>query len=249
MISTNLYTTSGKHQFGALRVMGDVSATASVDGTPVVRGGTHSTVSTLAQQLAEAALRAEVRNKEMTRAELGARGTAIVDQIVGDSYYANKTKHDAEVPNTNDPQLLARARQATDFINGKARASNPFKGMPRDQLALIAYDESGTFTVNERRAAWGESYDQEEVWRQLVVRKADSEYGRTGKLTKFFTEVLAYYKDLPEIEQAQYPEGYEMKLQGWIARDFNFKTGVGKEKSIAELIQEILQNPQPAYRK
>jgi len=227
--------------------MGDVSASVSVDGTPVVRGSTHSTVSTLAQQLGEAALRAEVRNKGMTRTELAAKGAAIVEQLSGAPYFANKTKHEAEVPNTNDPQLLARARQATNFINGKA--SNPFKGMSRDQLALIAYDESGTFTVNERRAAWDESYRQEEVWRQLVALKADSEYGRTGKLTKFFTEVLAHYKGLPEIEQAQYPESYEMELQGKIARDFNYKTGVGKEKSIAELIQEILRNPQPAYRK
>ncbi|MFP3449799.1 hypothetical protein SB765_33250, partial [Pseudomonas sp. SIMBA_067] len=34
--------------------------------------------------------------------------------------------------------------------------SNPFKGLVREQLSLIAHDEGGSFTINERRAAWEE---------------------------------------------------------------------------------------------
>lgn len=60
------------------------------------------------------------------------------------------------VPNTDDLELLARAKQATSLVNGSG--SNPFKGMSRDQLALIAYDDSGTFTVNEQRAALGKKH-------------------------------------------------------------------------------------------
>lgn len=210
-------------------------ATTSTSST-----GTSSTVSNLARQLGEAAARAEARDASLSRKELGQKAAAIVDQIVGDSYTAQKAKHDAEVPNTNDPTLLARAQQATDFVNGKA--SNPFGGMSRDQLALIAYDESGTFTVNERRAAWQEAYDQEEAWRQKVVAKATDEYNRTGKLTNFFSEVLEYYKGLPAIEQAQYPENYAADLQQKIDLDFNYMThrAEGKGSSPTSLIEQLV---------
>lgn len=184
--------------------------------------GSTSTVSNLARQLSEAASRAEVRNASLSRKELGQKASALIDQVIGDSYQAHKAQHDAEVPDTDDPKLLARAEQATQFSNGSG--TNPFKGLSRDQLALIAYDESGSFTVNERRAAWIEAYDQEEAWRQKVVAKAMDEYNRTGKLTNFFTEVLAHYKELPAIEQAQYPADYASQLQSMIDRDFNYMT-------------------------
>lgn len=159
--------------------------------------GTSSTVSNLARQLSEAAVRAETRDTSLSHKELGQKATALLNQITGDSYFANKAQHNAEVPNTDDPELLARAKQATSFVNGSG--SNPFKGMSRDQLALITYDDSGTFTTNERRAAWEEAYSQEEAWRQKAVAKAMDEYNRTGKLTNFFSEVLEHYKSLPAI--------------------------------------------------
>lgn len=202
--------------------------------------GTSSTVSNLARQLSEAATRAEARDASLSRKELGQKAATVVDQIVGDSYTAQKAKHDAEVPNTNDPTLLARAQQATDFVNGKA--SNPFGGMSQDQLTLIAYDESDTFTVNERRAAWQEAYDQEEAWRQKVVVKSIDEYNRTGKLTNFFTEVLEHYEGLPAIEQAQYPENYAADLQQKIDLDFNYMThrAEGKGNSPTNLIEQLV---------
>ena len=108
--------------------------------------GTSSTVSNLARQLSEAAVRAETRDTSLSHKELGQKATALLNQITGDSYFANKAQHNAEVPNTDDPELLARAKQATSFVNGSG--SNPFKGMSRDQQALITYDDSGTFTTN-----------------------------------------------------------------------------------------------------
>lgn len=108
--------------------------------------GTFSSVSILAQQLSEAATRAETR--------IGQNDTSLLDSITGDQYLANKARHDAQVPSTDNPDLLARARQATGFVNGSD--TNPFKGLTRDQLQLIAHDDGGPFTLNERRAAWEE---------------------------------------------------------------------------------------------
>ncbi|MBC3303096.1 hypothetical protein H0Z09_18385 [Pseudomonas sp. SWRI18] len=106
--------------------------------------GTSTTVSILALQLSDAATRAA--------ASVEQKSTDPLDPITGEEYFANNTQHDAEIPNTTHPELLARARQATDFLNG--HDTNPFNGLGRDQLNLIARDDSGAFTVNERRAAW-----------------------------------------------------------------------------------------------
>jgi hypothetical protein len=166
-----------------------------------------------------------------------------------DSYFANKAQHDAEAPNTDDPGTLARAKKATGFVNGSD--SNPFKGMSRDQLALIAYDDSGTFTVSERRAAWKESYSQEEAWRQKTFGKATDEYNRTGKLTNSFSQVLEHYEGLPAIEQAQYPENYANKLREMIDLDFNHMSqqADGKSRSPTTSLIEQLVAAGPLARK
>ncbi|MFY0728459.1 hypothetical protein J1D76_06735 [Pseudomonas sp. NFX15] len=147
--------------------------------------------------------------------------------------------HDTEVPDTNDPTLLARAEKATSYTRGLA--SNPFSGMSMDQLALITYDDSGTFTVNERRAALEESDKQEFAWRQKVVAQAEHEYNTTGKLTKFFQSVLDHYKDLPQIQQAEYPSDYESRLNELIALDFNYLTHVAEGKNKIDIESFILK--------
>ncbi|WP_273825939.1 hypothetical protein [Pseudomonas asplenii] len=197
-----------------------------------------SRLSPLSRQLSESAARAAARDASLSRKELGAKASELLGQISGDGYFANKAANDAEVPATDDPELLARARNATDFVNGNGR--NPFAGMSQDQLSLIIYDDSGNFTANERRAAWSESSDQEYAWRQKAVASAMAEYNETGKLTKFFTSALEHYKELPAIEQAQYPNSYEAKLQAWIALDFNYKThtveGQGSPQAILDKV-------------
>lgn len=79
------------------------------------------TISNLARQLAASTSRAEERDKTLTRSELADKAKAALSQIQGDTYFANKAKHDAEIPKTSDPELLARAKQATEFVN---RSSN-----------------------------------------------------------------------------------------------------------------------------
>lgn len=103
-----------------------------------------TTVSILALQLSDAAQRAETPT--------GQTNADPLELITDEQYFANKAQHDAELPTANNPELLARARQATGFLNG--HDSNPFKGLGRDQLNLIARDNGGAFTVNERRVAW-----------------------------------------------------------------------------------------------
>ncbi|TDV63297.1 hypothetical protein [Pseudomonas sp. LP_7_YM] len=204
------------------------AATANIQSAATVRtertektdpqASAEPAVSTLARQLSEAAKRAELRDATIDFKALGQLAGRITDELIGDTYQANKARNNAEVPDTDDPELLARARQATGFIYGND--TNPFKGLSGDQLAVIAYDEGGEFTVNERRAAWREAYDQEQVWRRQVIQKASAEYEATGKTTSFFAEVLDHYESLPAIERAQYPQSYVAGLRQKIGQDF-----------------------------
>jgi hypothetical protein len=192
------------------------STTASTtSGSPV-------TVSWLAQQLSDAESRAQTRDATKDRSELAAMAKTIVAQIAGDTWDANKAINDAEVPASDDPQALALAKQATAFTSHTG--NNPFKGMSTEQLDAIAYDDSGNFTVNERRAAWSEVYDQEEAWRVKTIAMGQLEYDTTGKQNNFFDACLKHYQGLPPIEQAQYPDDYAARLQHWIDLDFNFWT-------------------------
>jgi hypothetical protein len=231
----------------ATPVVEQVSNTSASQGALSTQNSSTLTISTLARQLADSAGRADERDKTLTRSELADKAKSILGQIVGDGYYANKTRHDSEVPKTSDPELLARAKQATAFVNDASRGGhsikNPFAALSREQLANITYDDSGTYTVNERHAAWRESYDQEEAWREKVTTQAMNEYNSTGKLTNFFTSVLDHFKELPAIEQAQYPKDYASDLQTKINLDFNYRThqAEGKGKDPMNLIKMLFE--------
>ncbi|WP_145155093.1 hypothetical protein [Pseudomonas oryzihabitans] len=245
MVGINTYTSlsSSSHasSTSAAKQAESVPANDKAGALPTSStGGNANAVSNLARQLSEAATRAESRDSNLEHKALGQKATAQLDKITGDSYRLNEAKYDAEVPDTDYPELLARAEQATSFVNGSG--SNPFKGMSRDQLALISYDEDDTFTVNERRAAYVEAFDQESAWRQKVVVQAMDEYNRSGKLTNFFSAVLDHYESLPAIEKSQYPEDYAADLQEKIDRDskdMRHKTE-GKGSSVNSLIDKMV---------
>ena len=178
----------------------------------VTDSSTRSTVSTLARQLSEAAAHAEARDAGLSNMELGQKARALLAQLMGEG--------DAGMSDADAPERLARADQANRFISGSA--SNPFTGLPRNQLSLIAYDDGGTFTLNERRAAWAQANIEEQAWRQHVAAQARNEYSQTGKLTTFFSQVRDHHVSLAAIERAQYPEDYAGRLQELIALDFDW---------------------------
>lgn len=209
-----------------------------------------SSVSNLARQLAESATRASARDAGLNHSALGALANSLLDKITGAAYSANKAAHDKEVPATDDPELLARAEQATAFVNsmltvGSKTADNPFAGLSREQLALITYDDSGTFTVNERRAAFEEASRQEQAWRRDVSDKAQQEYDSTGRMTNFFKQVQAHYNSLPAIEKAQYPADYAAQVQQHIDADVNYKAQNAKGMIVSMTLAETLLSMGP----
>lgn len=167
-------------------------------------------LSPLARQLAAAAERAAIRDSQLTRRELADLASRINMHLGGGGYELMKPLYDAVVPDTDDLELLARARQATDFLNGTA--ANPFKDLSTEQLLLIAYDEGGDFTYNERYAAASESFGRHSEWTYYIVAKARGEFERTGSDTDAVREMVEYYKALPAIRGAQF-DGFELRAK------------------------------------
>jgi hypothetical protein len=232
-----MITTLSSYSLSATRIKSDQIAISSYSQTSKTskedEGSSNSdsntlTISTLSTQLAASAKLIDERVATLSPDELAKKTKAVLSQIEGDSYFANKAKYDSEVPNTNDPELLNRAKQATAFVNSAAQGSksekNPFVGLSREQLSNVVNDDSGTYTVNERRAASYEADSQEEEWRVKVTSAGMSEYNNSGKMTNFFTAVLDHFKALPTIEQALYPKEYATDLQSRIDLDFNYRT-------------------------
>jgi hypothetical protein len=195
------------------------SATGAVeDSSQTVAVATASNVpqiSTLARQLSEAAARAATRDAGASRSQLASLDKALKDKVAGDGYYANRASANAEVPKTDDPELLARAKQATEFVNGGG-TKNPFAGLSREQLALIFYDEGDAFTLNERNAAYTEYAKQYAAWSSRVCAQAWNEQNTTGTFTNFYKACIAEYQAGSTIEQSSYHPNYVGRMEHYI---------------------------------
>ena len=115
-------------------------------------------------------------DETMDRNALKKRGVELLDQL----YISGSKKANAEVPNSDDPVRLARAKQATAFICGlhgsnfESHAKNPFAGLSSDDLSKIIYDDSGAYTINERSAALSEQQKQRYNYWAPIINEAFS---------------------------------------------------------------------------
>lgn len=165
-------------------------------------------LSPLAQMLSDAAVRAAERDASNNRAGLADIARRVTQDIHSPILERNKQIRDAEVPASDDPQRLDQALQATNFLNKKG--TNPFDDLSTEQLTLIIYDDSGDFTLNERRAAWVTYSDSHAAWARSVVNKSAEEEQRNGYVSpQHFQDTLDHYKNLPPIVEAQVFGDYE----------------------------------------
>jgi hypothetical protein len=211
-------------------------APAKSEGGPIL--------SSLSRQLAASAKRVEALEQTLDRQQLKVEAQRLRHQILGDAYQAQKEIHNAEIPKTTDPDLLERAKQATLHVVHSDRhdrsVKNPFADLSREQLNYIVYDESGAYTINERRAAWYQVSDIETNWNKGLWGPAEAEKAATGgRKPGFYTEVLNHYKTLPPIEQADYPEDYEARLLANIKEDSDPSTEKPKDFKLLTLFEVL----------
>lgn len=188
-------------------------------------------MSLLGTQLSASAMRATARDSAMKPDELAAYAHQQVHDIAKDGYMQGKVQHDRELPKTDNEALLQRAQRATAFVNqsqvGKGVEPNPFAGLDREQLVLIAFDDKGSYTVNERQAALAGVETIEDNWRKGASAQGQAERNLTGRNTSFLNDALSHYRGLSKVEQALgYPEGYEKDLQAKLLQELALP-GVG----------------------
>ncbi|MBS4048697.1 MAG: hypothetical protein KG075_20305 [Alphaproteobacteria bacterium] len=91
----------------------------------------------------------------------------IMDDLTPKSEFDKKV-NDAETPASNTAERNAAAKKATEFLNGGGKVKNPLEGKTRDELTAIIGNDTGDYTVNERRAALA----QREVLEKAVLAKS-----------------------------------------------------------------------------
>ncbi|PJI43327.1 hypothetical protein [Ferrovibrio sp.] len=91
----------------------------------------------------------------------------IMDDLTPRSEFDKKV-NDAEVPKSNTAERNAAAKKATEFLNGGGKVKNPLEGKTRDELTAIIANDTGDYTVNERRTALA----QRDVLEKAVLAKS-----------------------------------------------------------------------------
>jgi hypothetical protein len=215
----SIYSYAAK-TWGNASSLADVTATKAAKNseTGATGSGDVSSVSTLARQLSEAAERAAARDAGKTREQLAALEKSLTNEFLGSDcrlFTGYRADPEAETPKSDDPELLARAKQATDCISGK-RGKNPFEGLSRKQLSLIMYDHGDAFTINERRAAFLEHSRQYQIWDLTVCAQAQIEQRQTNTFTRFYKACIAEYMEASPIEQATYHPEYVSRMEYYI---------------------------------
>jgi hypothetical protein len=101
----------------------------------------------------------------------------LLDELTPKTEFDRKV-NDAEVPKSGDTDRLASAKQATEFLSGKKDVKNPFAGKSRDELTAIVANDSGDYTVNERRVALAERERLEKIVRDGLSVQLSAEARR-----------------------------------------------------------------------
>jgi hypothetical protein len=204
-------------------------------------------ISTLARQLSECAERAAVRDKTLSREELGNLASRLHDQLSSGRYVGGNIPKMLARSNADDPELLHRDHQAVLYnVNsmfGDKSLQSPFRGLSREDMVLILYDESDTFTINERYAAFLGANQLEQNFRENYCRR-NFEGAFNERPFLGYAEPLMHYRSLPLIEQARCPEDYETRLESWMLEAWAEKppTDSKEFKTLFETIAQVLRN-------
>lgn len=202
----------------------DIPGTPPPDGLDKVRA---PELSLLSRQLSESAERAAIRDKTLSREALGDLARGLVAQLVSEPYshgdVAGLVKRDIAEGLELWERDIQAVRYLVNEVQGRTGIQSPFASLGREQLVLIAYDDSGAFTLNERHAAWREAYDHEQRFREGTISR-----GQAGAFDEqpylYYAEILDHYRSLPLIEQAQYPDDYEARVEHWMYEEAGLKS-------------------------
>jgi hypothetical protein len=197
---------------------------AASPGRPSPIGGSSPSISVLGKALAEAVQRAEKRDKESSPAELKALAERTGRNVFDGDWQRGGDIGGVERPKGSDAARAKFSDDVTAFVKRHASLSNPAQiekenplaGLDMTALSAIKYDESGAFTLSERRAAALEWNTQYFEWQKQVCARSASDTTEES-ISNTRKSVLDYLNDLPAIEKTFFAEGYLDRLHSLIA--------------------------------
>lgn len=184
----------------------DSSITSSVG-----HGTDNVTVSALAQHMSEQSAKWD----SMSKSQLNALYDKTMNQFLGmeSSMRSQGAAALDQMPDSSDPARIELAERAAQYnlsihSSPPGNVANPFANVPRDQLVSIVYDDSGTFTLSERYAAWAEQSRQDYVKLSAMFEGVTS-----GESLPPYEGLLSYFDDLSPVEKSIYPDDYRSRLE------------------------------------
>jgi hypothetical protein len=145
---------------------------------------------------------------------------------------------------------LQEAEQAVAFAlaqsNRRMAAINPFAGLRREALCVVVFDDSGTYTLVERYAAY-QAVRQSDA--DIFIKLIATTRGVVERRI-VFRGLLEHYDRLLPIEKSIYPEGYRSVQQGHLDREEALYGPLKMEDDILTLLAtmsaaELLERVQP----
>lgn len=129
-----------------------------------------------------------------TQAQLQAIRSEVMHELSQSDGVAGIAKDALQLPVPATAERLASAKMATTYINSGGQTQNPFASLSRSALTAIIYDQSGTYTINERSAALGQQENNDSAF----LTSASNQTAVTGNLSYIYTA-------LQELNQQQLP--------------------------------------------
>jgi hypothetical protein len=210
------------------------TAATSVDSLqPAAEKSDKVTLSTQGIELSKSA--STDPDASMTHAEMAKTAYWIVVNI-GRRTDEEVGRADKEVPKSDDPERLARAKQATDALYHQA--PSPFAGYSRKELTTVIYDDSGAYTANERSVALRDQQTMDSQFWGPLFQKSEA----SGDYRDVFETALAFYDQLSPLEKAAYPADYKAQISAqlkWANDKAGGEIDDKKRTSLLDMVQAL----------
>ena len=133
-----------------------------------------------------------------TLAELQKIRSEVMQELSQSDGVAGIAKDTTQLPVPATAERLASAKMATEYVNSGGQTQNPFAGLSRSALTAIIYDQSGTYTINERSAALGLQENNDSAF----LTAASNQTIATGNRSSIYTALLELNQHQLPVEKA-----------------------------------------------
>jgi glucan-binding YG repeat protein len=130
--------------------------------------------------------------------QLQAIHSQVESELTVGSDAASLAANAAQLPNPATPDRIASAESATEYVQSGENTPNPFSGYSRSDLTKVIYDQSGTYTINERIAAQAQQEDNDSAY----LLAASSKTAETGDIRYLHSALLQLDQQKTSIEKA-----------------------------------------------